>query len=51
MHHACTCSQCMQSEEESNFWADVYYYMQENNCDEKTAIQVIEPLYKNQIVS
>lgn len=35
-----------ETEEENNFKADVYYYMQENNCDEETAIKAIEPLYR-----
>lgn len=35
-----------ETESENNFWADVYYYMEENKCDEKTAIKFIGPLYK-----
>ena len=39
-------SQVFETEEENNFKADIYYYMQQNNCDEKTAIKAIEPLYR-----
>lgn len=35
-----------ETEEQNSFWADVYYYMQEHKCDEKTAVKAIEPLYK-----
>jgi hypothetical protein len=35
-----------ETEIENNFWADVYYYMQEHNCDKETAIKAIEPLYR-----
>lgn len=41
----CNCRYCEETEEQNNFWADVYYYMQENKCDEETAIKAIEPLY------
>ena len=34
-----------ETEKENNFWADVYYYMIEHNCDEQTAIKAIEPIY------
>ncbi|MFA1510021.1 hypothetical protein ACDN41_12395 [Priestia aryabhattai] len=34
-----------ETEEQNNFWADVYYYMEENNCDKETAMKAIEPLY------
>ena len=34
-----------ETEEENNFKADVYYYMQEHGCDEETAVKAIAPLY------
>ena len=35
-----------ETEEQNNFWADVYYYMHEHKCDEKTAIKAIESIYR-----
>lgn len=37
-----------ESEKQNNFWAYVYYFMQENKCNEQTAIKVIEPLYRKE---
>lgn len=41
----CNCGICCETEDQNSFWADVYAYMQENKCDEKTAIKAIEPSY------
>lgn len=46
----CNCPQCNETEEENSFWADIYYYMKENNCDEETARKAVEPLYKKEEV-
>lgn len=41
----CNCKYCNESEEENSFWADVYYYMKENNCSKEEAIKKIQPIY------
>lgn len=33
------------SESEKGYWADVHYYMKQNNCDKDTAIKSIEKIY------
>lgn len=35
-----------ETEEQNNFQAEVYFYMQEHGCDEKTAVKAVEPLYR-----
>jgi hypothetical protein len=42
----CNCATCNETEDENSFWADVYYYMKENNCDDQTAIRAVEPSYR-----
>jgi hypothetical protein len=34
-------------ESEKGYWADVHYYMKENECDKETAIDAIELIYEN----
>lgn len=33
-----------ETEEENNYWCDVYYYMEENDCDKETAMKAINTL-------
>lgn len=42
----CDCASCNETEEQNSFWADVYYYMQEHQCDEKSAIKAVESSYR-----
>lgn len=35
-----------ESEAENGYWADVHYYMKENNCDKESAIKAIEIIYE-----
>lgn len=32
-------------ESEKGYWADVHYYMEQNNCDKETAIKAIDKIY------
>jgi len=34
-----------ESEAENGYWADVHYYMVQNNCDKEAAIESIEKIY------
>ncbi len=34
-----------ESESEKGYWADVQYYMEQNNCNKETAIKAIEKIY------
>ncbi|WP_187442738.1 hypothetical protein [Rossellomorea vietnamensis] len=35
-----------ETEEINNFWADVYHHMEEYQCTEKEAIDVVRKIYK-----
>lgn len=35
-----------ETEEENSFWMDVYYYMEDTNCDKASAVKAIEAMYK-----
>ncbi|MER2006320.1 MAG: hypothetical protein ABS939_02610 [Psychrobacillus sp.] len=38
-----------ESESEKGYWADVYYYMEINNCDKETAITAIDKIYDDYV--
>lgn len=39
-----------ETEDENSFWADVYHYMKENDCNEESAIEVITAQYKDKCI-
>lgn len=41
MTHICGCKVCLESEDTNNFWADVYYHMEEYDCNKDTAVKII----------
>jgi len=46
----CDCRYCTETEEENAFWADVYYYMRDNNCSKEDAQKEVWKIYKQDIV-
>jgi hypothetical protein len=36
-----------ESESEKGYWADVHYYMEQNDCDKETAIKAIDKIYED----
>jgi hypothetical protein len=34
-----------ESEAENGYWADIHYYMEQNNCDKETAIKALDKIY------
>jgi hypothetical protein len=39
-----------ETEDENNFWADVYHYMEKHKCDKETAINKVAEIYKDECV-